>query len=197
MRLGRFIAADRRGATAVEFALGLPILLSLIMGGIEIGYSAYAQSVLSGAARDAARIGLTGAGTREQRIASRIAALMQAFPKTGSAQVVVDSRVYASFEDVDRPEPWVDGDGNGACNAGETFQDINGNNRWDRDMARTGLGGPGEVVAYEISYPLQPLFGFLGTFTGGDRAVNLTATTIIRNEPFGAAVSPTVRPGTC
>jgi TadE-like protein len=191
MRLAR-LWRDRRGATAVEFALGLPILLGLTLGSIEIGYAAYAQSVLSGAARDAARAGLTGNGTRETRIANRVAGLMRAFPKTSSAPVTVQSRVYASFDDVDRPEPWADSDSNGSCNSNERYQDINGNSRWDRDMARTGLGGPGEVVAYAINYPLRPLFGFLGTVTGGTRSVNLTAMTIIRNEPFGAAVNPSV-----
>lgn len=189
--LGR-LRADKRGATAVEFALGLPILLGLTMGAIEIGYAAYAQSVLSGAARDAARAGLTGHGTREERIAARVGGMMRAFPKTVATPIAVNSRVYARFDDVDRPEPWVDGNGNGSCDNSETFQDINGNSSWDRDMARTGLGGPGEVVAYAINYPLRPLFGFLGVVTGGTRSVNLTATTIIRNEPFGAPVAPNV-----
>ncbi len=49
----------QRGATAVEFALILPILLSLLLGVIDFGV-AYGQTLsLQGAAREGARQGVT------------------------------------------------------------------------------------------------------------------------------------------
>jgi hypothetical protein len=46
---------QERGAVAVEFALVLPILLTLVFGIIELGRLCNAQIVLSNAARKAAR----------------------------------------------------------------------------------------------------------------------------------------------
>ena len=43
------------GAAAVEFALVLPILLTLMLGVIEFGYAMFVQSTLAGAAREGAR----------------------------------------------------------------------------------------------------------------------------------------------
>ena len=45
-----------RGATAVEFALVLPILLLLILGIIEFGRAYHLQTTLSNAARDSVRV---------------------------------------------------------------------------------------------------------------------------------------------
>lgn len=45
-----------RGATAVEFALILPILLLLVLGIIEFGRAYQAQTTLSNAARDGVRV---------------------------------------------------------------------------------------------------------------------------------------------
>ncbi|MDN4642706.1 TadE/TadG family type IV pilus assembly protein [Arthrobacter sp. PsM3] len=56
----RQVRDDRqRGATAVEFALILPLLLSMLLGVIDFGI-AFGQSVsLQGAARESARQGVT------------------------------------------------------------------------------------------------------------------------------------------
>jgi len=49
----------QRGAAAVEFALIVPLLLSLVLGAIDFGM-AFAQTInLQGAAREAARQGVT------------------------------------------------------------------------------------------------------------------------------------------
>ncbi len=43
------------GAAAVEFALVLPLLLTLLMGVVEFGWYFFNQGTLAGAAREAAR----------------------------------------------------------------------------------------------------------------------------------------------
>lgn len=51
--------ADRkrdRGASAVEFALVIPLLFALLMGILAFGYAFHVQSVLSNSARDAVRV---------------------------------------------------------------------------------------------------------------------------------------------
>ncbi|MBB1021338.1 pilus assembly protein [Dietzia sp. E1] len=45
-----------RGATAVEFALVLPLLLLLVLGIIEFGRAYHLQTTLSNAARDGVRV---------------------------------------------------------------------------------------------------------------------------------------------
>lgn len=45
-----------RGASAVEFALVLPILLLLVLGIIEFGRAYHVQTTLSNAARDGVRV---------------------------------------------------------------------------------------------------------------------------------------------
>jgi hypothetical protein len=57
-RLGGVLGRRReRGAVAVEFALVLPILLLLVLGGIDWGYFFFAGEVAANAAREAARTG--------------------------------------------------------------------------------------------------------------------------------------------
>ena len=46
----------RRGATVLEAALVIPILLSLAFGGVEVGYFMFIKHTLHGAARVGARV---------------------------------------------------------------------------------------------------------------------------------------------
>ena len=55
MRSPRLRARDERGASAVEFALVLPVLLLLVVGIIEFGRGFQVSGTLSAAARDAVR----------------------------------------------------------------------------------------------------------------------------------------------
>jgi hypothetical protein len=60
VRLAALLAGrrdSRRGAVAVEFALVLPILLLLVLGGIDWGYFFFAGQIVANAAREGARAG--------------------------------------------------------------------------------------------------------------------------------------------
>lgn len=46
------------GAMAVEFALLLPMLVTLVAGAIEFGFALYFQEVITNASREAARAGI-------------------------------------------------------------------------------------------------------------------------------------------
>ena len=48
-------AADTRGLTIIEFAIIAPTLLVLMMGTFDLGFRAYATSVLQGEVQKAAR----------------------------------------------------------------------------------------------------------------------------------------------
>lgn len=47
---------NESGAAAVELALILPVLLTIVLGIIEFGYLFFVQASVSGAARDAVRV---------------------------------------------------------------------------------------------------------------------------------------------
>lgn len=51
-----FTPSRDRGATAVEFALVLPVLLLLVIGILEFGRAYHVQTTLSNAARDGVRV---------------------------------------------------------------------------------------------------------------------------------------------
>lgn len=59
----RFVRCES-GAAAVEFALLLPLLMSLVLGVVDLGLAVYTQSVLSNASREGARAGVVLALTR-------------------------------------------------------------------------------------------------------------------------------------
>ena len=48
----------QRGVVAVEFAIVLPVLLSLIFGVFEFGVALYDQAIITNASREAARAGV-------------------------------------------------------------------------------------------------------------------------------------------
>lgn len=52
-------AINQKGAAVVEFALILPMLLTLVFGIIEMGFLFYNKAVLTNASREGARAGIT------------------------------------------------------------------------------------------------------------------------------------------
>ena len=50
----------------------------------------------------------------------------------------METLVYDSFEDIGKPEPLTDDNGNGSWDDGEAFIDVNGNGVWDEDMGEAG-----------------------------------------------------------
>lgn len=62
------LARDRRGVSAVEFALLAPALLGLIFGVIEMGRAAYTQGVVSFAAEEATRYAVVNYEISEEEV---------------------------------------------------------------------------------------------------------------------------------
>jgi Flp pilus assembly protein TadG len=182
------LARDRRGATVIEFALILPVMLVLMMGMMEIAYQAYVQSVITGAVQKAGRdSGIQGAtpATIDAKVLSQVRAVAP------SAAFVAGSPTrlsYTNFSQV-APEPFVDTNGNGVRDAGECYTDINGNGQWDADAGRSGQGGANDVTVYtaQVTYnrlfPVVKLLGWAGTAT-------LSATTTLMNQPYASQNVP-------
>ena len=96
--------------------------------------------------------------------------------------VDMETLVYDSFEDIGKPEPLTDTNGNGSWDDGEAFIDVNGNGAWDEDMGEAGLGGGGAVVVYRLTYPWGVVTPILQQVLGG--TVTHVSSIALKNEPF-------------
>ena len=177
----------REGAALVEFALAAPLLIVSVAGVVEIGMIMFVDSLIEGAVREAAREGITGttpAGVSRadyitQTIVDGTVGLVQ------PSDITISTLVYSSFTAVGQPEPFVDANGNGKYDAGESFTDINGNGQWDADMGKSGLGGPGSVVVYTATVQWGLVTHLLDNLIGKNGVITLSASTAVRNEPWG------------
>ena len=177
---------DRRGATVIEFALILPVLLTAVCGTIELGHMLVARVVLDGAVVEAARVATASVdnsqSARDTVMRQSIANAMGSFPLATGQQMSIDTRVFADFSTA-YPEVYADANRNGKYDLGETFVDRNKNGRWDPATPITGtMGGAGDVLSITVRYPKKVLFGFLGTQWAMGSLINLSATTVVRNE---------------
>lgn len=178
----RRLIGETRGAAAVEFALAVPILLTLLLGALEVGLNLYLRSVLEGALLMAGRssslqAAQAGQAAIDASVESQIHAILP------SASVTFSRRNYVAFSDRGRPEDFTDANANDAYDPGECFTDENDNGQWDTDVGKAGQGGANDVVLYTASVDYRsvlPDFSTLGM--AGLRTIS--ASTTLRNQPF-------------
>jgi hypothetical protein len=176
----------KRGASAVEFALIAPVCMALVCVFIDLSMVMFITNVMEGGLREASRYAITGylepGKTREQKIAEIV--------KDHSYGLILESdltiiyKIYPSFEDVGKPEPFVDTNGNGKHDSGEPFTDVNKNGQWDADMGAAGVGGPGDIVAYTVEYKWTLWTPLASEVWGDGGRITLNATIAVRNEPY-------------
>ncbi len=185
------LIADQRGATIVEFALALPVILALLLGGMEVARQSYLQSVLYGAVQKAGRDGTleTGASTAGANDTA-VENVVRKIAKHGI--VTVDRKSHSTFKRAGQPEKFTDGNGNNTRDATECYEDANGNNTWDKLGGKSGSGGSDDIVVYTFSLTYNR--GFPVGLLGWGKTNTLKATTVLRNQPFAnqVIVTPTV-----
>lgn len=177
------------GVTALEFALAAPVVAAMVAGIIELAMVMFVSTLAEGALREASRFSITGfvppGTTREARILQILSDHTIGLVDIEAASIVF--KVYPSFGDIGKPEPFTDNSpANGIHDAGEPFQDINGNGQWDADMGAAGLGGPGDVVLYTIEFDWTLLTPLVSPFIGTNGKLRLSSSVAVRNEPFDA-----------
>ncbi|MBK9011688.1 TadE family protein [Novosphingobium sp.] len=97
------LGRESEGATIVEFALVLPVLMVTLMGLFDLAYNMYTQQLLQGAIQNAARSStIEGASGSEAAIDAIVTEAVHAIAPTATMQF--ERRAYASFADVARPE---------------------------------------------------------------------------------------------
>ena len=183
------LGADERGVTIVEFGIVAPVLLLMLMGLSDLAYQSYAQSMLEGAVQKAARDAtIEGGGAKANDLD---AAVKTAVKKVAPSATFVSLRKsYTTFSNI-KPEKFTDSNGNGVREAGECYDDVNGNSQWDTDPGNAGQGGADDIVVYEMTatYPrLFPMAGMLGW--SSTQALKVKA--ILKNQPYASQYTPTV-----
>lgn len=183
MSAGRSLRTCRSGASAVEFALILPVLLLFVFGSIETAIVLFIRSSMESAVLEASRYGITGGKDGMSR-AERVMQILgeRTYGLLDPDTVRLETLIYDDFDDVGKPEPFVDANGSRFYEPGESFTDVNGNGTWDPDMGKAGLGGRNAVVVYRLSYAWGIVTPMVREAVGG--SVMNVASVAVRNEPF-------------
>lgn len=202
MRFAKHFASDRRGVTIVEFALVAPVMCMMLMGLGDMLYQMYAKELLDGAIQKAARdSAIQGGGQQTAAIDGEVMDMMSSImerptPSCASTPAAgtfcATRRNYAVFSAVG-PEPFNDDNGNGQRDAGECYQDLNGNARWDATASPgvAGQGGANDVTLYTIRvtypriFPVPQLFGWSETNT-------IAAQALLKNQPYASRQEPSI-----
>lgn len=175
------LGRDSSGATIVEFAIVLPVLCLLLLGVLDLGYRSYAASMVQGALHDAARMATVGNFTLAQ-IDARVKARLANF--ANSSTVTTSTTSYYDFTGVAQAEKVVgDTAPMGSYNAGDCFEDANGNNAYNVDRGRDSTGGADDIVRYRITIT-YPRIVPLGSLMGWGNTQTITSDTVLRNQPF-------------
>lgn len=172
-----------KGAAALEFAIAAPVIITFMVGIMEIASALAAEAFLDGGLREAARYGVTGNAANDTERRNRIVQIVanHSHGMLNPAQISVETKVYPSFVSIG-DEDYTDSNNNGSHDNGEPFVDRNGNGQWDPDGGAPGVGGPSEIVVYRVSYNWNFLTGLLNPVMGDH--VRLASAITVRNEPY-------------
>lgn len=172
----------RDGATVVEFAMLAPILVMTVFGLFDLGFNIYAQTMLQGAVQEAARTStVQGANGQLNSTDAKVTSSVQAV--IPGASLAFARKSYSSFSEVGLPEDFTDTDKDGKCDNGEPYEDANGNGSWDADRGAAGLGGARDAVLYTVTATYPRLFP-MASLIGLPNTVSMSATTVLRNQPY-------------
>ena len=185
----RSLLRDERGATIIEFAIVAPVMMLLLMGLMDLMYQAYVQSVFEGAMQKAGRdSSLEQNALTASDLDEKVKAMVRSVAK--DATFTSDRRSYSTFALV-KPEWFDDRNNNGVRDAKECFDDVNNNGVWDADPGRQSQGGANDVTKFTMTatytnpFPVQKMLGWPATET-------ITATTLLKNQPYKTQTTPTI-----
>ena len=174
---------QEKGASTIEFALVATVFLTFVMGIIEFSIVLFTGALLEQAVLEVSRFGITGADeegkSREELIIEIVQEKTLGFIKI--EDVEIETKIYPTFDDVGKPEPFTDTNENGAYDPGEPFEDVNNSGTWEPDMGSAGLGESDDIVLYNLTYTAGSLSGFLDPLIGD---ITHSSTVAVKNEPF-------------
>jgi len=185
----RRLLRDRRGGPTAEFAMTLPAVLLLVLGFGDLAYQAYLESVLTGAVQKAGRDStIQGAATETSQIDQNVINIVKS--AAPQATFVSSRENYDNYSEIG-PEPFTDTNHNGIRDKGECYSDVNGNGQWDSDPGVAGQGGANDVTYYKMQVTFPRLFPF-AWLIGWSQKVTISASTILKNQPYATQTVNTV-----
>lgn len=177
----RALVRDQRGGPATEFAIVLPVALTLILGFGDLAYQGYLESVLTGAVQKAGRDStIQGNATQTDSIDQKVINIVKTIAP--QATFVSSRENYDNYSEIG-PEPFTDTNHNGIRDAGECYSDVNGNSQWDADPGIAGQGGANDVTLYKMKVTYPRLFPF-AWLIGWSAKETISAETILKNQPY-------------
>lgn len=196
----RRLLRDRQGATIVEFAIVVPVMMITMMGLGDLLYQMYVKELLNGAIQKAARDSAIQGGAQQTaaidaKVLTTISGIMR-MPTSSCASVPAagtycSTRLsYATFGSVG-PEPFDDNNSNNQRDAGECYTDVNGNGQWDAEPGTSGQGGANDVALYTMRITYTRLFP-VARLLGAGATQTITAQTVLKNQPYATQVTPNV-----
>jgi hypothetical protein len=176
------LRSESNGTSLMEFAIIAPVFLTLLMAVFDLGYREFIFSTLQGAVHKAARDGtLEDGSSAATSLDARVEKLVS--PIVANGVWTFERKNYQSFTRAGAQEKFTDSDGDSIRDAGECYEDENGNSTWDADSGQAGQGGAEDITKYsvKVEFPrIFPLYGMLGWPANQ----TVSATTVIRNQPF-------------
>ncbi|MGH6799670.1 MAG: TadE/TadG family type IV pilus assembly protein [Roseiarcus sp.] len=166
----RSLLRDCRGSAVVEMALVGPVFILLMLVVFELGYCLFAQSVLDGATRTAARQIRTGqvqtSGTPLGTFQAVLCSGLNGMLPCGSVQTDVES--FQTFS---------------SMSSGLTLNTDSSGNMTNNAFAP---GSPSQPVAVRVAYNYHFFTPWVAQVLspGGSNNLLLLSTVIFRNEPF-------------
>ena len=184
---------DRRGATIIEFAIVLPVLLMILMFLFDTSYYLYARAVLSGEIQAAGRSSTLETASEEAQtdLDEHVEAAVQRVVPHGVLHF--SRKAYGSYARAQaKAEPFIDANNNGVCDNGEVYEDSNNNNVYDADGGKDGQGNARDVTIYSVTLEYNRIFP-MARLLGWSDTVSISSSTILRNQPYDKQSAPPER----
>lgn len=127
----------------------------------------------------------TVGGVTQTQIDNRVRARLSNF--TNGSTVTITSTSYYDYAGVAQPERITNDVAplNVYNAATDCFEDSNGNNSYDADRGRGGLGSAEDIVRYQVSMSF-PRIVPIDNFLGWSASETITGNTVLRNQPYAA-----------
>lgn len=180
MMLLRKLRRDQTGAAIIEFALVAPTMILMMMGVFELGHTMYVQSIVNGAMQEAGRDStVERANLRdiEAQVTRRVGTV------TPGAEFTFKRAFHTEYSTIDKMELFTDLNGDGVCNNGEPFEDLNENGVRDRARGKDGQGNARDVVVFEVEVAYDRMLP-MPSLQGWSAQNKVYGRTFLRNQPF-------------
>jgi len=189
VRRGRFslrrLWRDDSGTTAIEFAFIALGLVYLMVGIIEFAMAMTVGNSLEAATNLSSRLGKTGFVDEEAQLDQEQTIMEEVERRVGPmidiGKLEITHEVYNDFTSLNNPDILQDQNDDGDTDDPGEWTDVDGDGFKD---GADGVGGSGNIVVYRISYPWEIMTPLIAQFVSDDGIINLTAYSVVKNEPY-------------